>query len=77
MQMVLYTYLGVGKVEEPMAKFKPCNYDQLVILPISPRDQLVPGTLEYTLEPLHFTHKIEGGCPVEIVRSDTQYRQDP
>jgi len=39
-----------------MAKFKPCNYDQLVILPISLRDQLVPGTLEYTINELVEKH---------------------
>ena len=32
-----------------MAKFKPCNENQLVMLPISLQDQLVPGTLEHTL----------------------------
>lgn len=32
-----------------MAKFKPCNEDQLVMLPISLQDQLVPGTLEHTI----------------------------
>lgn len=33
-----------------MAKFKSCNEDQLVMLPISLQDQLVPpGTLEHTL----------------------------
>ncbi len=40
-----------------MAKYKPCNYDQLVMLPISLEAQLVPGSLEHTinednLEPL-------------------------
>jgi len=35
-----------------MAKFKPYNYDQLVMLPISLEDQLEPGTLEYTINVL-------------------------
>lgn len=39
-----------------MAKFKPCNYDQLVILPISLHDQLVPGTLESTINELVEKH---------------------
>ena len=32
-----------------MAKFKPLNENQLVMLPVSLQDQLVPGTLEHTL----------------------------
>ena len=39
-----------------MAKFKPCNYDQLVMLPISLENQLVPGTLEYTINELVEKH---------------------
>ncbi len=39
-----------------MAKFKPCNEDQLVMLPISLQDQLVPGTLEHTLNQLVEKH---------------------
>jgi transposase len=39
-----------------MAKFKPYNYDQLVMLPISLQDQLEPGTLEYTINILVEKH---------------------
>jgi len=39
-----------------MAKFKPCNYDQLVMLPFSLQNQLVPGTLEYTINELVENH---------------------
>ena len=39
-----------------MAKFKPYNYDQLVMLPISLKDQLEPGTLEYTINVLVENH---------------------
>ena len=39
-----------------MAKFKPYNYDQLVMLPISLEDQLEPGTLEYTINELVEKH---------------------
>jgi transposase len=39
-----------------MAKFKPYNYDQLVMLPISLEDQLEPGTLEYTINVLVENH---------------------
>jgi transposase len=39
-----------------MAKFKPCNEDQLVMLPISLQDQLVLGTLEHTISQLVDKH---------------------
>lgn len=39
-----------------MAKFKPYNYDQLVMLPISLQDQLEPGTLEHTINILVENH---------------------
>lgn len=32
-----------------MAKFKPLNESQLVMLSISLQNQIVPGTLEYTI----------------------------
>jgi transposase len=35
-----------------MAKYKPLNENQLVMLPISLQDQLVPGTLEHTINRL-------------------------
>jgi transposase len=35
-----------------MAKYKPSNEDQMVMLPISLQNQLVPGTLEHTLNRL-------------------------
>jgi len=35
-----------------MAKYKPSNADQMVMLPISLQDQLVPGTLEHTINRL-------------------------
>jgi len=39
-----------------MAKYKPNNEDQMVMLPISLQDQLVPGTLEYTINELVEKH---------------------
>jgi transposase len=39
-----------------MAKFKPYNYDQMVMLPLSLQNQLVPGTLEYTINELVENH---------------------
>ncbi len=35
-----------------MAKYKPSNENQLIMLPISLQDQLVPGTLEHTINRL-------------------------
>jgi len=32
-----------------MPKYKPCNYDQMVMLPISLENQLVPSSLEQTI----------------------------
>jgi hypothetical protein len=32
-----------------MAKYKKYNYAQLVMIPVSLEDQLLPGTLEYTI----------------------------
>jgi hypothetical protein len=39
-----------------MAKYKPLNENQLVMLPISLQDQLVPGTLEHTISQLVEQH---------------------
>jgi len=39
-----------------MAKFKPLNENQLVMLPVSLQDQLVPGTLEHTISELVEKH---------------------
>jgi transposase len=35
-----------------MPRYKAYNYDQLVMLPISLENQLVPGTLEHTINKL-------------------------
>ena len=52
-----------------MAKFKPSNEDQLVMLPISLQDQLVPGTLEHTLSQLVEKH-------VDLSVFDARYKND-
>jgi transposase len=52
-----------------MAKFKPCNEDQLVMLPISLQDQLVPGTLEHTISQLVDEH-------VNLSVFDRRYNND-
>lgn len=35
-----------------MAKFKPYNYDQMVMIPITLKEQIEPGTLEYAIHQL-------------------------
>ncbi len=35
-----------------MAKFKPYNYDQMVMIPITLKEQLEPGTIEYAIHEL-------------------------
>jgi len=35
-----------------MAKYKPYNYSQRVMIPISLEDQLMPGTLEFAIHTL-------------------------
>jgi hypothetical protein len=43
---------GFYTTEDPMAKYKPSNENQMIMLPISLQDQLVPGTLEHTINRL-------------------------
>ena len=52
-----------------MAKFKSCNEDQLVMLPISLQDQLVPGTLEHTISELVDKH-------IDLSVFDARYNND-
>lgn len=52
-----------------MAKFKPCNEAQMVMLPISLQDQLVEGTLEHTLNRLVEEH-------VDLSVFDARYHND-
>jgi transposase len=52
-----------------MAKYKPCNEDQMVMLPISLQDQLVPGTLEHTISQLVDQH-------VDLSVFDGRYNND-
>src|SRR5512147_396945 len=39
-----------------MARYKPYQYDQMVLVPLSFQDQLVPGTFEHTLNELVEQH---------------------
>jgi len=61
--------MGFYKTEELMAKFKPLNENQLVMLPISLQDQLVPGTLEHTISQLVDQH-------VDLSVFDARYNND-
>src|SRR5512145_57255 len=52
-----------------MAKFKPLNENQLVMLPISLQNQLVPGTLEHTISELVDKH-------IDLSIFDVRYNND-
>ena len=52
-----------------MAKYKPNNEDQMVMLPISLQDQLVPGTLEHTISELVEKH-------LDLSVFDARYNND-
>lgn len=52
-----------------MAKFKPLNENQLVMLPISLHDQLVEGTLEHTISELVEKH-------LDLSVFDARYKND-
>jgi transposase len=52
-----------------MAKFKPLNENQLVMLPISLQDQLVEGTLEHTISELVERH-------LDLSVFDARYKND-
>ncbi|MEO5887322.1 MAG: transposase [Anaerolineales bacterium] len=52
-----------------MAKYKPCNEAQMVMLPISLQDQLVPDTLEHTISQLVEKH-------IDLSVFDGRYNND-
>jgi transposase len=52
-----------------MAKYKPNNEDQMVMLPISLQDQLVPGTLEHTISEVVEKH-------LDLSVFDARYKND-
>lgn len=45
----IFTYMGL---EKAMAKYKPYDYSQRVMVPVSLEEQLVPGTLEFAIQTL-------------------------
>ena len=46
---LIFSYSGREKV---MAKYKPYDYSQRVMIPVSPEEQLVRGTLEFAIQTL-------------------------
>ena len=52
-----------------MAKYKPSNENQMIMLPVSLQDQLVPGTLEHTISELVDKH-------VDLSVFDERYKND-
>lgn len=52
-----------------MAKFKPCNYGQMTMLPIAIENQLVPGSLEHTIHELVEKH-------IDLSVFDERYNND-
>ena len=52
-----------------MARYKTCDYNQLMMIPVSLEDQLVPGTLEYAI------HRVTEER-VDTSMFDDQYRND-
>jgi hypothetical protein len=52
-----------------MARYKPYDYDQLMMVPISLEDQLMPGTLEYAIH-----HVVEERLDLSIF--DERYSND-
>lgn len=52
-----------------MARYKHYNYDQTMMVPVSLEDQLVPGTLEYTIH-----HIVEERLDLDFF--DERYRND-
>jgi hypothetical protein len=45
----IFTYIGL---EKAMAKYKPYDYSQRVMVPVSLEEQLMPGTLEFAIHTL-------------------------
>ncbi len=52
-----------------MAKYKPLNDKQMIMLPISLDDQLVPGSLEHTISEVVDRH-------LDLSVFDARYRND-
>jgi len=62
----IFTYIGL---EKAMAKYKPYDYSQRVMVPVSLEEQLVPGTLEFAIQTLVETR-------IDMSIFDHRYRND-
>jgi transposase len=63
---LIFSYNGQ---EKAMAKYKPYDYSQRVMIPVSLEEQLVPGTLEFAIQTL-----VEDGMDVAVF--EDRYRND-
>jgi hypothetical protein len=62
----ILTHIGLKKA---MAKYKPYDYSQRVMIPVSLEEQLVPGTLEFAIQTLVETR-------IDMSIFDRRYRND-
>jgi transposase len=62
----IFTCIGL---EKAMAKYKPYDYSQRVMVPVSLEEQLVPGTLEFAIHTLVETR-------IDMSIFDPRYRND-
>jgi transposase len=62
----IFTETGLGKA---MAKYKPYDYAQQVMIPVSLEEQLIPGTLEFAIHTLVETR-------IDMSIFDPRYRND-
>ena len=62
----IFTYIGL---EKAMAKYKPYDYGQRMMIPVSLEEQLVPGTLEFAIQTLVETR-------IDMSIFDHRYRND-
>lgn len=61
--------MGFYETEDFMAKYKPSNENQMIMLPVSLQDQLVEGTLEHTINELVEKH-------IDLSVFDARYHND-
>jgi transposase len=62
----IFTYTGM---EKAMAKYKPYDYSQRVMIPVSLEEQMVPGTLEFAIQTL-----VEDGMDMAVF--EDRYQND-
>ena len=62
----IFTHIGLKRA---MAKYKPYDYSQRVMIPVSLEEQLVPGTLEFAIQTLVETR-------IDMSIFDRRYRNE-